>query len=1347
MNCSTRFLSVWLPGAAVSMLMWGANDSTLAPHRANAVLLAFRSNVPAAAQNAILAGAGASVVKRLGSRALMVSVAGNGSIVAALQFLQSHGEILYSEPDYASLPVEGSRGKSLTAPGAATALTGASALTAASTPLPNDPYLVNQWAVQNTGQTGNGTAGADERASQAWGVSTGTNSVVVAVLDSGVQYTHPDLVANVWTNPGGIGGCAAGTHGYNVLTNTCDPMDDDTCYGGHGSHVAGILGAAGNNGAGIAGVNWTTSILPVKWIDSNCAGYTSDLVSAMDWVIQARQAGVNVRIANDSGTWPGTAFSQTLSDEIDLLGTNDILFVTAAGNTAQSNDSVPRYPCSYNRANELCAAATDENDNLWTSSNFGPGVVQLGAPGANIFSTLRSSNYGYISGASMSAAQVSGAAALVLSLQYVPVATLRSTILANVDPLPSLTNKVSSGGRLNVCKALPGCTAAFSATPVNTGLPTIAGTPQYGALLAASTGLWSGIPTTYSYQWYRCNSLGSNCSPLAGARSQAYAMLARADIGVTLSVVVTASNAFGSATAQSIPTGIVASASTPFNITSTIVDGQTIGGTVSWQASPAQTASLLQFYIDGALTQSDSSTPYIYNQGSTNVFDTTTLANGQHVLGLRALSSDNRTYGFYGATVTVTNPPRNTALPVISGSAVQGQVLTSSTGSWTNTPSGYSYRWSRCNTTGSSCAFISGATASNYTVAAADVGSTLRASVTATNSGGSSTAASALTATVTGSVTITTTSLPAGQKSSVYSATLAVAGGVSPYTWSIVSGTLPAGLALAPSTGVISGTPTTAGTSSFTAQVRDGNAQIGTKALSIVITAAAGGIAMVQSTSVQGTRVPSLALAFPAANTAGNLIVAFVRMSSSSQTVSITDSAGNVYADAVSQVQNADGHQVHLFYARNIAGGANTVTATFTATNTHPWMAVYEYRGLSTTNPLDRTAAAQGSDANPTTGPTAATTSSNELIFAGMGFQSNYGGVAAAGASYTLAQQNTATSRAANETALASVTGSYTAALGLSSPATWTAVVATFAATSASAPPGITTSSLPGGQKDSPYSAAVAVAGGVAPYTWSIASGALPAGLTLAPATGVISGTPSAAGTSTFTVQVRDGNSQTDSKTLSIVVAAAGLPIALMQSSSVEGTGLSSISLAFPAANTAGNLIVAFVRMSSSTQTVTIADSAGNTYTDAVSQVQSADGHQVHLLYARNIAGGINTVTATFPASNNHPWLAIYEYSGLSATNPLDRTAAAQGNDSNPIAGPATATTSANELIFAGVGVPSSYGGVLTAGSGFSLAQQDIGTSRAANEASVVSTSASYSAAFNLSTGANWSAVLATFKP
>jgi hypothetical protein len=211
---------------------------------------------------------------------------------------------------------------------------------------------------------------------------------------------------------------------------------------------------------GVAGVNWSTSIVAVKWVSGSGSGFSSDLITAMDWVVAAKQAGVNVRVANDSATWPGTAFSQGVADEIDALGANDILFVTAAGNTGENNDIVPRYPCSYNRPNMICAAASDQNDHLWSSSNFGVSTVHLAAPGVNIYSTMRQNNYGYISGSSMAAAQVSGTAALILSLGYQSMANLRSTILNSVDVLPALASFVATGGRLNVCKAVPGCSTA-----------------------------------------------------------------------------------------------------------------------------------------------------------------------------------------------------------------------------------------------------------------------------------------------------------------------------------------------------------------------------------------------------------------------------------------------------------------------------------------------------------------------------------------------------------------------------------------------------------------------------------------------------------------------------------------------------------------------------------------------------------------------------------------------------------------------------------------------------------------------------------------------------------------------
>lgn len=343
--------------------------------------------------------------------------------------------------------------------------------------VPNDPGFGLQWGAQNMGQAVNGTsgiAGADEKAVAAWDTKTGSRSVVIGEVDTGVDYSHPDLAANVWTNPGNIGGCPAGSHGRNVVANTCDPMDDDTVYGGHGTHVAGILGAVGNNGVGVTGVNWRTTILPVKWLDSNSSGSTSQLISALDWLLQAKQAGVNVRVVNDSATFVGTPYSQALSDEIDLLGANDILFVTAAGNTGENNDDLSkrRYPCGYNRPNEICVTASDQNDQLPTWANFGAATVDLAAPGANIYSTLRNGRYGYVSGGSMASPQVAGTAALILAGGDQSAVALKARILDHVDPLPALAGRVRSGGRLDVCAALPDCVGSLpSPSPPPAGPP------------------------------------------------------------------------------------------------------------------------------------------------------------------------------------------------------------------------------------------------------------------------------------------------------------------------------------------------------------------------------------------------------------------------------------------------------------------------------------------------------------------------------------------------------------------------------------------------------------------------------------------------------------------------------------------------------------------------------------------------------------------------------------------------------------------------------------------------------------------------------------------------------------
>jgi hypothetical protein len=258
----------------------------------------------------------------------------------------------------------------------------------------------------------------------------------------------------------------------------------------------------------------------------------------------------------------------------------------------------------------------------------------------------------------------------------------------------------------------------------------------------------------------------------------------------------------------------------------------------------------------------------------------------------------------------------------------------------------------------------------------------------------------------------------------------------------------------------------------------------------------------------------------------------------------------------------------------------------------------------------------------------------------------------------------------------------------------------------------------------------------------------LPAGLTVDKGTGVISGAPTSVGTNNVAITATNAaGSASANLVLTVVKNAAGTApsIALRQMNASEGSAVSSLSTNFPTSNIAGNLVIAFVRMSTTAQTVKITDSLGNVYTEAVSQLQNADGHQIHIFYAKNICGGANTVKATFSSGNAHPWLAVYEYSGLSATNPLDQKGAAQGSGATPsISASATAT---NELVFVGTGLPSGFGGSISAGTGYALMQRASGSSHGANESGMVASPGTYAAKVNLSGNANWSAAMATFKP
>lgn len=319
--------------------------------------------------------------------------------------------------------------------------------------LPHDPQFNDQWALANSGQRG-GKQGADISATLAWATTTGTDKVVVAVLDTGVDYTHEDLMENMWVRPATMApyhdnelGTIDDLNGFNAIDTAADPMDDN----GHGTHCAGIIGAEGENNVGIAGVNWKVQIMPLKFLNAGGSGSTKDAIEAINYVINRKKAGVNVRII--SASWGSTQRSRALGDVIRKAYENDILFVAAAGNSSVNNDRTPHYPSSY--PNVLSVAALDRNDQLASFSNFGVKSVMIGAPGVDILSTWLGNEYEEKSGTSMATPVVSGVAALILSKHpRMSAEDLHKRLMDSTDPIIALKGKTVTGGRINAAKAL-----------------------------------------------------------------------------------------------------------------------------------------------------------------------------------------------------------------------------------------------------------------------------------------------------------------------------------------------------------------------------------------------------------------------------------------------------------------------------------------------------------------------------------------------------------------------------------------------------------------------------------------------------------------------------------------------------------------------------------------------------------------------------------------------------------------------------------------------------------------------------------------------------------------------------
>lgn len=316
--------------------------------------------------------------------------------------------------------------------------------------VPNDPLINSQWALRNMSAFG------------AWDYSTGSKDVVVAIIDSGIDLTHKDLIKNLWINPGEIAGDGIDNegngyvddiNGWNFTNNNNDVQDR---YG-HGTHIAGIIGAEANNSLGVAGINWNVSLMSLKFMDDKGIGWTSGAANAMNYVSMMKTVyGVNIVVANAS--WGGgTGFSNTLYNAITKLNDAGVVLTVAAGNNGSDNDITPRYPSCFDVNNVISVGALSKYDgvSLVSYSNYGASSVDLAAPGGVIMSTLPPDTYGYLSGTSMASPQVAGAVALLNSVKPgISISEVKAAIFSSVDKVPELFGKVTTGGKLNLGAAM-----------------------------------------------------------------------------------------------------------------------------------------------------------------------------------------------------------------------------------------------------------------------------------------------------------------------------------------------------------------------------------------------------------------------------------------------------------------------------------------------------------------------------------------------------------------------------------------------------------------------------------------------------------------------------------------------------------------------------------------------------------------------------------------------------------------------------------------------------------------------------------------------------------------------------
>ncbi len=435
----TLLCMLWFFGCG--QLISQQNGGVVAPQRiaylspqqeADGVIVKFISNTGNNSRARSLRAAGLSDAGSFGfsSRLRKTQVQAGVTINQTLEKLSNDPSVAYAEPNY---------------------------IYSIEATLPNDADFSLQYGLNNPNDS-------DIDAPEAWDISIGASSVIVAVIDSGVDYNHPDLRNQIWTNTAEIpgngvdddgNGFVDDIRGWDFADNDNDPMDENA----HGTHVAGIIGAQGNDNRGAVGVNWAVQIMPLKFMDADGLGSTIAAIQAIDYAVAN-----GARISNNS--WGGDTFSQALFDTIQMANSQGHLFVAASGNDGVNTDNGSHFPSNYELPNIISVAASTSNDTLARFSNFGVATVDLAAPGLQIYSTIPNRQYELFSGTSMAAPFVAGVAALLLSKNNsLTTDTLKTTLLDTVDQVPVFEGRLVTGGRLNAFNAIKAISPADPPTP------------------------------------------------------------------------------------------------------------------------------------------------------------------------------------------------------------------------------------------------------------------------------------------------------------------------------------------------------------------------------------------------------------------------------------------------------------------------------------------------------------------------------------------------------------------------------------------------------------------------------------------------------------------------------------------------------------------------------------------------------------------------------------------------------------------------------------------------------------------------------------------------------------------